>query len=109
VTRPAERRASRRVRAARPVQAHLAVETDILFLSANGMAIRLGYAPVLGSRQVFNLVVGGRSLDVTGVVRNVAPKDDEGDTFHVGLEFVDLTRAQEEMLDQFVAEKLKKP
>jgi hypothetical protein len=108
VTRPTERRGSRRVRSARPLRAHLALEADILHLSACGMAVRLPFAPDLGSRQGFSLLVNGRSLDVTGIVRNVAPKDDEGDAYDVGIEFEDLTRAQEDLLDQFVTQKLKK-
>jgi PilZ domain len=109
LTRPSERRSSPRVRVARPLRAHLALEADVLHLSTCGMAVRLPFAPALGSHQGFSLVVGGRSLDVGGLVRNVAPRDEEGDTFEVGIEFEDLTHAQEEMLEQFVAEKLKKP
>jgi hypothetical protein len=109
MTRPTERRSSRRVRAARPLRAHLALEADIIHLSACGMAVRLPFPPALGSRQGFSLLVGGHSLDLTGVVRNVAPKDDECDVFDVGIEFQDLSRSQEDLLEQFVAQKLKKP
>jgi hypothetical protein len=108
MTRPVERRASRRIRSARPVQAHLALDANILFISTSGMSVRLPFAPELGSRQGFSLMVGGRSFDITGIVRNVAPKDDECDVFDVGIEFEGLTPAQEQMLEQFVAEKLKK-
>jgi calcineurin-like phosphoesterase family protein len=72
------------------------------------MSVRLPFAPSLGSRQGFSLMVAGRAFDITGVVRNVAPKDDEGEVFDVGIEFEGLTPAQEEMIEQFVAEKLKK-
>jgi hypothetical protein len=108
MTRPIERRGSRRVRAARPLRAHLALETDILHLSSCGMSVRLPFPPALGSRQGFSLLVSGHALDLTGVVRNVAPKDEEGDTFDVGIEFQDLSRSQEDLLEQFVAQKLKK-
>jgi PilZ domain len=105
---PPERRASPRIRSARPVEAHLALDANVLFISTSGMAVRLPFAPSLGSRQGFSLMVGGRAFDITGVVRNVAPKDDEGDAFDVGVEFEGLTPAQEQMIEQFVAEKLKK-
>lgn len=108
MTRPTERRGARRVRVARPLSAHLALETHILHLSACGMAVRLPFPPPLGSRQGFSLLVGGQSLEIAGIVRNVAPTDDEGDAFDVGIEFQDLSRAQEDLLEQFVAQKLKK-
>jgi hypothetical protein len=108
MTRPTERRGSRRVRAARPLRAHLALETHVLHLSSCGMSVRLPFPPALGSQQGFSLLVAGQSLEITGIVRNVAPKDDEGDTFDVGIEFYDLSRAQEDVLEQFVALKLKK-
>jgi hypothetical protein len=107
MNRPSERRGSRRVRSARPLRAHLAVEAEVLMLSARGMLVRLPFPPVLESRQGFSLTVAGKPLEVSGVVRNVAPKDDECGAYDVGVEFDDLSRAQEELLDQFVAKKLK--
>jgi hypothetical protein len=106
VSRPAERRGSRR-RTAKPLRAQLALEAQILCLSSRGMMVRLPFAPELRSHHEFSLRVSGRSLDLEGVVRNVTPKDDETDAFDVGIEFVRLAAAQEHLLEQFVAKKLK--
>jgi hypothetical protein len=102
-----ERRGSRRVRAKRPVSAHLALEAEILFLSASGMMVRLPFAPEVGSHHGFSLTVNGAALDLEGVVRNAAPQDDECGAYHVGIEFIELTASEEQALEQFVARKLK--
>jgi hypothetical protein len=106
VSRGAERRGSKR-RVAKPLRAQLALDTQILSLSSRGMMVRLPFAPELRLRYEFSLRVAGRSLDLAGVVRNVTPQDDESDAFDVGVEFVSLTPAHEQLLEQFIEKKLK--
>jgi hypothetical protein len=102
------RRASRR-EAKRPLQAHLALEAEVLTLSPRGMMVGLPFAPELGSRHFFSLRVNNRPLDVLGIVRNVAPRDEEASVYHVGVEFTDLAAPAAALLAQFVAKKLKSP
>jgi hypothetical protein len=109
MTRPStpERRRSRRSQTVRTLQAHLSLEADIVSLSSSGMMVRLPFPPDLGSRHGFSLSVDGEPFDVLGIVRNVAPQDDAGEVFHVGVEFTELTSAQQKALQRYVAKKLK--
>jgi hypothetical protein len=106
MTRMPERRSSRRKRTKGKVQAHLALEARVLSLSSLGMLVRLPFCPDLKSRHEFTLDVGGTSVEVQGVVCNATPQDEQGDLYHVGIEFVELPRATEAVLARFVSKKL---
>lgn len=104
-----ERRGSRRAPAhvRKPVGVLLSLEAEILYLSVSGMTVRLPYAPEMHSRHGFTLLIDSREMDLQGVVRNTAPEDDECGGYHVGIEFVDLSRADEAHLERYVERKLK--
>jgi hypothetical protein len=101
-----ERRGSRRQRTKGKLQAHLALEARILQLSSQGMLVRLPFCPEMKSRHAFTLDVGNVTVEVQGIVRNSAPQDEDGELFHVGIEFVDVPRAIEAVLARYVANKL---
>lgn len=105
---PEDRRNSPRFDTGGALRAQLSMEAEVFYLSARGMMIRLAFAPDLGSRHGFTLVIGQDSLNLAGIVRNSEVHvEDKKAVHYVGIEFVDLTKDQEEILEHFVARKLK--
>lgn len=106
-----ERRSSVRVATAGSVtsQLELDLDSDVLQLSPGGMRIRLTLLPEVGSRHGFTLAFDGRSIDVSAVVRDVQGLTipDETPTYEIGLEFHDLTLAQREFIEAFLARRSK--
>lgn len=103
-----DRRGSPRVPTAGSLQAHLSLEAKVLYLSSSGMMIRLPFAPEIGSRHALTLALGPEAIEATGSVRNSeALPAEEGGGYRVGVEFEELGRREREILERFIAEKLK--
>ena len=102
-----ERRARPRLKA-EGLEAHLEVprESEVLYLSTGGMMVRLEFQPEVGSFHRFTLGFPDRTLDLAGVVRNVEHLPGSAGEFRVGIEFQDVTPAENAFLEGFVAERL---
>ena len=81
-------------------------ESDVLYLSTGGMMVRLDFTPELGSRHRFTLGFPDRTLELSGVVRNVEHLPGSAGEYRVGIEFQQVTPEQHDFLDGFVAERL---
>ena len=103
---PSDRRASPRTRTGGALRAQLALEAEVLALSARGMMVRLGFAPPLGSRHAFSLSIASEVVDLVGVVRNSDAAGDPEATFRVGVEFDELSSRAQQVLERYVAERL---
>jgi hypothetical protein len=100
-------RSARRIATDGSLRAQLSLEAEVLYLSARGMMVRLGFAPEVGRQHSFTLTVGSESFETVGTVRNVeAIADDGRPSYRVGVEFLELTPAQSRSLEAFVASKL---
>lgn len=106
-----ERRSTVRVPTAGSVtsQIELDLDSDVLQLSPGGMMIRLTLSPEVGSRHGFTLAFEGRSIDVSAVVRDVKglKTPDGSPEYDVGVEFDDVTPAQREFIEAFLARRPK--
>jgi hypothetical protein len=101
-----DHRAAPRVRTDGALRAQLSLEAEVLYLSARGMMVRLGFAPELGGRHSFTLTLDEQSFEAEGVVRNVEAATDGGrPAYHVGIEFQSLGEPQTRLLESFVARK----
>lgn len=104
--RASDRRAAPRTRTGGALRAQLALEAEVLTLSARGMMVRLGFSPPAGSRQAFTISIGSDVLDLVGVVRNIEPIGDPESAFRVGVEFDEPHARAQQVLERFVAERL---
>lgn len=101
-----DRRATPRTRTGRALRAQLALEAEVITLSARGMMVRLGFSPPAGSRQGFTISIGSDVLDLVGVVRNIEPTSEPEASFLVGVEFEEPHPQAQLVLERFVAERL---
>ena len=101
-----ERRRAPRRKLDQPLASALTfdLEADVITVASGGAAVRLPFAPELGSRHVFVLPLGTSSLRLRGVVRRADPIPVGG--FEVGIEFEDVAATDREQLEAFVAAKL---
>ena len=74
--------------------------SDVVVLSATGMAIRLHRALPLATRHTFTIEIDGEAFDVDGIVRNTRSAGEGME--EVGVEFVDLTPDQASRVESFV-------
>lgn len=102
-----ERRSRQRLRTEH-LLAHLDVprESEVLYLSTGGMMVRLEFTPEVGSSHRFTLGFPDRTLEVSGVVRNVEHLPGSAGLFRVGIEFQDVGPDHQAFLEGFVAERL---
>ncbi|HEX9725374.1 MAG TPA: PilZ domain-containing protein [Vicinamibacteria bacterium] len=105
-----ERRAAPRVAAQGnlPGQLEIDLDTNVFQLSPGGMMVELGMPVDVGSEHAFNLNIDGEDLDLIGVVRNIEPSmpGDPTTSYHIGIQFCDLTDEQQAILTRFVESKL---
>lgn len=90
-------------------QLELDLDSDILYLSKGGMMIRMPFAPEIGSVHDLALGFGDETMQVKAVVRNNQALAGDGKSvmYGVGVEFVDLKDRERELLDRFIAQRLK--
>jgi hypothetical protein len=102
-----ERRAALRVPAGQ-LQAQLEVPrtSDVLYLSTSGMMVRLDFLPSIGSEHKFTLRFPDRNMEVQAVVRNGEHLEGSAGEFRVGVEFLQVSKADRAFLEAFVAERL---
>jgi hypothetical protein len=82
----------------------LDLQAEVLTVASGGAAVRLSFAPELGSRHLFVLPLGAESLRLHGVVRRA--DSIPGGGFEVGVEFEAVSDADRAQLDAFVAAQL---
>jgi hypothetical protein len=90
------------------LQAELEVprSSDVLYLSTTGMMVRLEFLPAIGSEHKFTLRFPDRNMEVHAVTRNGEHLEGSAGEFRVGVEFVNVSKADRAFLKAFVAERL---
>jgi hypothetical protein len=105
-----ERRAAPRAEAQGklPGQLEIDLDTNVLQLSPGGMMVELVMPVAVGSEHAFSLNIDGVDVDLIGVALNVEPSmpGDPTTSYHIGIQFRDLTDEQQAILTRFVESKL---
>ena len=105
-----ERRRVGRVGSATELTGQIALFLDfqMLQLSAGGMMVKLAVPLSVGSLHLFNLTIGGESLEIQGEVLNCHPLPPERQSlaFRVIIQFQGLKENEREHLELFVEEML---
>ena len=81
-------------------------DAEVLYLSTGGMMVRLQFTPEVGTFHRFTLGFPDRTLELSGVVRNVEHLPGSAGEFRVGIEFQDVGHEVQAFLEDFVAERL---
>jgi c-di-GMP-binding flagellar brake protein YcgR len=103
-------REARRVETLGLWSARLSLDADIHEISAGGLGMRLPFNPQVGTEYSLSLTLFEQNFDAVAIVRDVQRREDgEGlPTYIVGMEFMQIDAAQRDLLQKFVAARLRR-
>jgi c-di-GMP-binding flagellar brake protein YcgR len=89
----------------------LSLDADVHEISVGGLGMHLPFNPQMGTEYSVSLTLMGHTFDAVAIVRDVQRREakDGTATYIVGLEFVTIDPQNKDLLQRFVAARLRGP